>query len=78
MYTEKFARNLLKLYEDWCLLPPADRGDLRARRSVNARKTDRELFQSMSLGDLWIDAAVHEVFLYLYGCKYCATLVFQF
>ena len=26
------------------------------------------------MGDLWLDSGIHQVFLYLYGCKHCKTL----
>ena len=74
IYTTAFAKNLLQAYEEWCAKPSSERGDLRTRRSVDGRSTDRELFGAMDSGDLWLDSQIHEVFLYLYGCKHCETL----
>ena len=75
IYTAEFGRNLRKAYEAWSELPPADRSDLRVRRSVDASKTDKELFSSLATGDLWLESGVHMVYLYLAGCKYCETLI---
>ncbi|CAE7401330.1 unnamed protein product, partial [Symbiodinium necroappetens] len=71
IYTEIFAKNLLKAFQEWCKLPPAHRADIRARRSVNLDNSDKEIFASLPTGDLWLDARVHETFLYLYGSKNC-------
>ena len=74
IYTAEFGRNLQKCYDSWCALPAKDRADLRVRRSVDATKTDKELFEEYPLGDLWIESGIHEVYFYLAGCKYCQTL----
>ena len=74
-YTRLFGENLLKAYERWCTLPTADRGDLRGRKEINYYKSsDKELFASLPTGDLWLDSRVHEVYLYLAGCKYVELL----
>ena len=73
IYTTQFASALLGAYREWCQLPADQRGDIRARRSVDTKKTDRELFMGMEMGDLWLDSDIHKVFMYLYGCKYCKT-----
>ena len=59
----------MKAYEEWRSLPPEARADCRGRQKVDLATTDREIFESLSLGDVWVDSRVHEVFLYLYGCK---------
>ena len=76
IYTAEFGRNILGLYEKWLKLPAEQRGDLRCRRSVPeaTKRSDREIFETMEMGDLWIDSSIHQVFLYLYGCRYCETL----
>mgnify|MGYP001817807468 CR=1 FL=1 len=71
VYPEKFALNLMKAYENWCTRPAAERADIRGRISVNLKKTDKELFQDLPLGDLWLESGIHEVFLYLYNSKHC-------
>ena len=55
-------------------MPSAARGDLRARHGVDLSQSDREIFQALPTGDLWVDSRVHEVFLYLYRCKYVELL----
>ena len=44
---------------------------------MDLSKTDREMFASMELGDMWLESGCHEVFFYLHGSKYCKTLVQQ-
>ena len=69
VYTRLFGENLMKAYEEWRSLPPEARADCRGRQKVDLATTDREIFESLSLGDVWVDSRIHEVFLYLYGCK---------
>ena len=38
---------------------------MRQKASIDLKKTDRELFDSMPSGDCWVDARLPEVFLYL-------------
>ena len=73
-YTALFGKNLLKAYEVWLSLPGDARGDTRVCKEVDLSCTDKELFDAMPLGDLWLDARIHEVFLYLYNCKYVEPL----
>lgn len=74
-YTKTFGANLLKAYTSWQALPPADRADARPRRNLDLSQSDKELFLGMPLGDLWVESRIHEVFLYLYQSKHCATFV---
>ena len=64
----------MKAYEVWRDLPYTERSDVRARRCVDLSKSDREIFASLDTGDLWLDARVHECFLYLYGSSNCVLL----
>ena len=73
-YTRLFGENLLKAYEEWRAVPGKDRGDLRGRKEVDLSKSDREIFDALPLGDLWLDSRVHEVYLYLAGCKHVQPL----
>ena len=56
-----------KLYSSFVEHRAADstRLCLRAKNSINPVLTDRELFQSMPLGDAWEDASVASVYFYL-------------
>ena len=75
MYTPDFARNLMKAYNAWCAKPAAERGDVRVRRSVDTKRTDRELFEAMPLGDPWLESSIHEVYFYLRESKHLSNLV---
>ena len=55
-------------------MPAMDRADVRTRRAVDLGKSDKEIFDSLPTGDLWLDARVPETFLYLYGSKNCMWL----
>ena len=71
----KFAKSLLAVYESWLSKPAQERVDLRARISVDASRTDRELFSAMQLDDVWVDSKIHEVIFYLWQSKKCKILV---
>ncbi|CAE7224527.1 unnamed protein product [Symbiodinium sp. CCMP2592] len=71
IYTRTFGENLLYAFDQWCKLPPADRADVRGRRHVDLGSSDKEIFAALETDDLWLDARVHETFLYLYGSKNC-------
>ena len=73
-YTAIFGENLLKAYEQWRDLPSDARGDLRGRRDVDFSLTDKEIFENLPMGDLWLDSRIHEVFLYLFSCKHVELL----
>ena len=75
IYTKTFGENLLKAFQEWRKLPPADRADIRTRRAIDLGNSDKEIFASLPTGDLWLDSRVHETFLYLYGSKNCQWLV---
>ena len=74
IYTRTFGKNLLYAFDEWCKLPPADRADVRGRRHVDLGSSDKEIFAALETDDLWLDARVHETFLYLYGSKNCKLL----
>ena len=76
VYTRQFAQNILKAYETWCQRPATERGDMRARRHVDTKLTDRDFFSAMPIGDIWVESRIHEVYMYLWGCKYCVSLVY--
>ena len=55
-----------------CLLPLLDdvrgkpRLDLRQKWAVNPALTDLDIFSSLETGDVWVDAKLPSVFMYLY------------
>ena len=54
----------------------AERAECRGRRDVDlASRTDKEIFDALPMGDMWVDSRIHEVFLYLYSCKKVEHLV---
>ena len=55
-----FGKALQDVMTEWRAQPT-----LRQKRAVPAGSTDLELFQSLSLGDVWGDAALPEVYRYL-------------
>ena len=55
------------------LASPA-RGQMRLRVEVDGGLSDRELFESLPIGDVWDDAGMRDLFEYLYGCKHCRTI----
>ena len=65
----------MEVYEQWRLLPLSERADCRGRSDINMDCTDKEIFDNLPLGDLWVDSRVHEVFIYLYHCKHVELLV---
>ena len=60
IYTRAFGENLLKAFQEWRKMPAMDRADVRTRRAVDLGKSDKEIFDSLPTGDLWLDARVHE------------------
>ncbi|CAE7795519.1 unnamed protein product [Symbiodinium sp. CCMP2592] len=66
---------VLEAFQEWRKLPAVDRADICARRAVDLGNSDKEIFATLPTGDLWLDARVHETFLYLYGSKNCKWLV---
>ena len=65
-YPEGFGLRLLELYEGRRELP----SHLRHKAAVDLTCSDMELFDSMPLGDPWLDAELHHVFFYLYSSKH--------
>ena len=43
---------------------------MRHRLNIDPTKTDRELFESLPLGDPWIDGKMHMVWKYIYTSKH--------
>ena len=43
---------------------------MRHRLKIDPTKTDRELFESLPLGDVWIDGKMHLVWKYMYTSKH--------
>ena len=64
VYPANFGRRLLKLFDD---VKDDPRQDLRQKRPLDPSKTDLQIFRGLSDDDLWVDAGLPEVFLYLYG-----------
>ena len=65
----------MKAYKQWRALPSSERGDLRGREEIDYySSSDREIFDSLPTGDLWLDSRVHEVYLCLFGCKHVQLL----
>ena len=74
-YTTTFGKNIIRMYDRWQSLPAKHRGDIRGRIAVDLDMSDKEIFELQPLGDMWLDSRIHEVFLYLYNCKYCKLLM---
>ena len=64
-YPSGFAQKLLQLYEERRNPFPAH---LRHRTTVDVTLTDRQLFDRLTIGDVWLDAGLHYVWAYLYSC----------
>lgn len=47
-----------------------DRRDLRRKFQLNPQQTDRELYHDYPAGDLWPDANLGSVLVYVYKCKF--------
>lgn len=65
-YPEGFARRLCDLFEGRKGFPE----HLRHKRPVNLKMSDKDLFQSLPVGDLWLDGCMHQVWFYIYACKH--------
>ena len=65
-YPEGFARRLKEAFENRTGFPR----HMRFKYKVDRKLTDRELFQQMPLGDVWVDAKMHLVWKYIYSSKY--------
>ena len=61
-YPSGFAQRVFDLHMQ-CRMKGA--GLLRQKAPVDTSKTDRELFEELSLGDRWCDAGLVELFFYL-------------
>ena len=55
-YPSGFAQKLLQLYEERRDPFPAH---LRHRTTVDVTLTDRQLFDRLTIGDVWLDAGLH-------------------
>lgn len=65
-YTKGFCEKLLELYEGRSGFQPP----LRQKLKINPRKSDREIFHEMELGDIWLDAGLHMVWKYVFNNKH--------
>ena len=65
-YTKEFCEQLLECYENRASIT----GDLRHKEAIDFRFTDRELFSQLPTNDIVLDGKIHEVWNYLYSCKY--------
>ena len=61
-YCRGFCEKLCDLYEDRGLHRP----DLRHKYPVDLGKSDKDLFAELPMGDIWIDAKLHQVWVYLF------------
>ena len=67
-YTREFGKRLWEIYQVH-RGSGAPRLDLRTRPKVNVRKSDRELFTDLALGDIWVESECHKIFEYLWASK---------
>ena len=65
-YPEGFARRLKEAFENRTGFPR----HMRFKMKIDRKLTDRELFEKMPLGDVWVDAKMHLVWKYIYSSKY--------
>ena len=65
-YPEGFAKNLPTLFQGRRSFPM----HLRHKQKVDLGQTDRQLFEAMSVGDLWVDAGMVDVWTYIYKSKH--------
>ena len=65
-YPVGFGQCLLKAWENRTPFP----AHMRHRLNIDLTKTDRELFESLPLGDVWIDGKMHLVWKYIYTSKH--------
>lgn len=66
-YTRAFGKRLFEAYQAGRL---ESRCDLRTRPKLSAGKSDRELFNELPLGDVWIESECHLAFEYLWSSKH--------
>ena len=62
-YPEGLGVHLIKAWRQYKDLP---RAGLRQKLPLNSAATDREMFESMELGDTWAEAEIIQVWCYLY------------
>ena len=69
VYTKQFGQKLLELWrEEQASATP--RLPMRQKLHLSGQESDREIFDSMQLGDPWGDAEMVEVWCYLYKNKH--------
>ena len=61
VYTRQFGNGLIEAMA-W----HRPHATLRQKVSVDSRKTDQEVFSSLPLGDIWSDANLVDVYIYIY------------
>ena len=69
-YTRAFGKRLLEAYEAGRSEP---RLDLRTRPKLDLRKSDRELFEDLPMGDIWFESRCHHAVEYLFTSKSLRT-----
>ena len=52
-------------------------GDLRVVNQPNPGLSDKEIFQTMNMGDVWLEADLLPCFRYLYFCRHTRTQPFK-
>lgn len=69
-YTRAFGKRLLEAYEAGRSEP---RMDLRTRPKLDLRKSDRELFEDLPMGDIWFESQCHLAVEHLFTSKSLRT-----
>ena len=72
LYLRSYPTGLGVRMHQLALANPA-RTPLRFSIPINKEMPDPLLFQSLPLGDIWLESAIHEVFEYLWNSKHCRT-----
>ncbi|CAK9010588.1 unnamed protein product [Durusdinium trenchii] len=67
-YPPGFAHKILDSYESRGTVGCA----LRFKRKIDVSKTDRQIFEELDLGDLWLESKLHLAWFYIHGNKYLA------
>ncbi|CAE7328646.1 unnamed protein product [Symbiodinium sp. CCMP2592] len=67
-YSKAFGKKILELWRQECTAEQP-RLCMRQKVHIDSRMTDKELFQSLPLGDTWPDAEMVQVWAYLYKNK---------
>ena len=71
-YPSGLGISLEKVYLDELHRPA--HGDLRVVKQPNPGLSDKEIFEKMNMGDVWLEADLLPCFRYLYFCRHTRTL----